>query len=162
MVPLPERNDKAVRVDLEILKFLEPGMLGVYNQQCYSFVAEGIVKPIRLLENGSIVYPEITGGNRDYMGEFSRNSIEKRCWLDAPQDIFTFPLHYLMLYVCTIKGTRYVLFLEQKYTGKKGQEKYRVQNKYRSNCAGLHISSLSVSDEFRTYFYGNPLILGAN
>jgi hypothetical protein len=103
MVPLRGRTDKAV--DLEILNFLEPGLLGVDGSQSYSFVAEGIIKPVRLLKSESIVYPEITGENRDYMGEFSRNSIEQRCWLDGLR-LSSSLSRCFMLYVCPIKGTR--------------------------------------------------------
>jgi len=105
MVSLPERNDKVFGLDFKILNFLEPASAEVSEH--YSFEAESIIKPVRLLERESIVYREIIGENRYYMGGFSRNSIEGRYWFDKK----LVKSSCFMLYICTIKEFRYVLFL---------------------------------------------------
>jgi hypothetical protein len=128
MAPLQRNQDLNTEIDLRITRMVAPESEPLRDQRHWSFAAKGIIKPVVLREEESTwqdgaakthIFPVITGDNRNYMAEFSRCSIEDRCWMDKPEVL---PKSCYMLYICTVRRMRYVLFLVKTGGIQEGQE----------------------------------------
>lgn len=110
MAPLPTRSHVDFGLDLNIIRMVEPSSIG---SSYWSIEANGVIKPAMLQWEKTTMQLclAINNENRDYMAEFSRSSIEECCWLDRPL-ISPLPKECFMMYICTIRRRRYVLFLE--------------------------------------------------